>query len=256
MTTPDPRLRFSDRVANYVRYRPEYPDELLHCLRHDFGLSAETTVADVGSGTGISSAFLLRSGCSVIGVEPNEEMRSAAEEQLACQARFRSVAGSAEATTLPDRSVDLVAAGQAFHWFDRDAARMEFARILQPGGVAVLFWNSRSAAGTPLLRGYEQLLQRYGTDYAEVNHRRIDAESLRSFFGGPVSSRVFANAQTLDFTGLRGRLLSSSYTPGEGHPDRAPMLRTLRSIFDEHQRDGTVRIAYDTELYIGSVGTP
>lgn len=256
MTTPDPTLRFSDRVADYVRYRPGYPDELLHCLRHDFGLSAETTVADVGSGTGISSAFLLRSGCTVIGVEPNEEMRRAAEEQLAGEPHFRSVAGSAEATALPDRSVDLVAAGQAFHWFDRDAARVEFARILRPGGVAVLFWNSRSADGTPFLRAYEQLLQEYGTDYAEVNHRRIDAGSLRSFFGGPVSSRVFANAQTLDFTGLRGRLFSSSYTPGEGHPDRAPMLRALRNVFDEHQQDGEVIIAYDTEMYAGGLGPP
>jgi SAM-dependent methyltransferase len=256
VTAPDATRRFSDRVADYVRYRPGYPDELLHCLRHDFGLSAETTVADVGSGTGISSAFLLRSGCTVFGVEPNDGMRAAAEEQLACQARFRSVAGSAEATTLPDRSVDLVAAGQAFHWFDRDAARVEFARILRPGGVAVLFWNSRSADGTPFLRGYERLLQEYGTDYAEVNHRRIDAESLRSFFGGPVASRVFANAQTLDCDGLRGRLLSSSYTPAEGHPDRAPMLRELRALFDGHQRDGVVRIEYETDLYVGSVGTP
>lgn len=256
MTAQDPTLRFSDRVADYVRSRPGYPDELLTCLRVEWGLGPGTIVADVGSGTGISSAFLLRSGCTVIGVEPNEEMRRAAEEQLGDEPRFRSVAGSAEATGLPDGSVDLVAAGQAFHWFDRGAARAEFARILHPGGVVALFWNSRDAESAPFLRAYEQILRRWGIDYAEVNHRAVDAKVLMPFFGGLGVRRVFANEQTLDFAGLRGRLLSSSYTPAEGHPDRAPMLRALRSIFDEHQRDGTVRIAYDTELYIGSVGTP
>jgi SAM-dependent methyltransferase len=256
VTTPDATHRFSDRVADYVRYRPGYPDELLICLRDEWGLGAGTTVADVGSGTGISSAFLLRSGCTVIGVEPNAEMRRGAKEQLAGEPRFRSVAGRAEATALPDRCVEVVAAGQAFHWFDRVAARVEFARILRPGGVVALFWNSRSADGTPFLRAYERLLQEYGTDYAEVNHRRIDAGSLRSFFDGSIVRRAFANAQTLDFAGLRGRLLSSSYTPAEGHPDRAPMLRELRALFDGHQRDGVVRIEYETELYVGSVGTP
>lgn len=255
MTTADPTGRFTDRVADYVRYRPGYPDELLRCLCDDVGLSAETTVADVGSGTGISSAFLLRSGCTVIGVEPNDAMRHAAEQQLAGEPRFRSVIGSAEATRLPDGSVDLVVAGQAFHWFDRRAARAEFARILRPDGSVTLFWNAGRAEGTPFLEGYERLLRRWGTDYAEVNHCGVGGEALAAFFAGPAVRRVFANAQTLDFDGLRGRLLSSSYTPAEGHPDRAPMLRELRALFDEHQREGWVSIDYDTKLYAGSVGT-
>src|SRR5579885_3110804 len=130
----DPTRRFSDRVENYVRYRPHYPDGVLDVLRTETGLTPTAVVADVGSGTGISAKLFLRNGNLVLGVEPNREMREAAERLLSDYPHFTSVAGTAEATTLPDRSVDYAVAAQAFHWFDHDRARHEFARILHPGG--------------------------------------------------------------------------------------------------------------------------
>lgn len=163
----------------------------------------------------------------------------------------------------PDASVDLVAAGQAFHWFDRESALREFARILRSGaggpgrsGRVALFWNSRRNEASPFLQDYEELLQRYGTDYREVDHTRIGAETLAPFFGGPYESRTFPNHQDLDFDGLRGRLRSVSCTPGPGHPDHEPMLEELRSIFDRHQEHGRVRMLYDTELYLGPLHEP
>lgn len=251
MPTVDPTRRFSDRVADYVRYRPGYPQALLQALIDETGLGPGSVAADVGSGTGISSELLLRSGCRVYGVEPNAEMRRAAEDRLAGEPRFTSVAGTAEATTLAAASVDLTAAGQAFHWFDRRRARAELSRVLRPGGRVALFWNSRSTDTTPFLHDYEALLRRFGTDYGEVDHTRLDRGVFDRFFGDAYAARSFPNEQVLDLPGLRGRLLSSSYAPGPGHPDHQPMLDELRRIFDRHQKAGRVRLEYDTELYLG-----
>lgn len=250
----NPTRRFSDRVADYVRCRPRYPEALLRALETEVGLGPASAVADIGSGTGISAEILLRSGCSVYGVEPNDAMRRAAEKVLADEERFHSVAGTAEETTLPDASVDLVTAGQAFHWFDRVRFRAEAARILRPGGRVALFWNRRRTDTTPFLRGYEDLLLRFGTDYRQVDHAQLGPADFEGFFGGPYTARFFANQQRFDFEGLRGRLLSSSYAPGPGHPAHEPMLAALRGLFDRHQEEGWVRFEYDTELYVGEVG--
>jgi len=255
----DSTRRFSDRVANYVRYRPGYPDALLATLVEETGLGPESgsgsAAADAGSGTGISTELLLRAGGEVYAVEPNAEMRAAAEARLGGEPRFHSVSGTAEATTLPDASVDLVAAGQAFHWFDVERTRAEFARILRGAPTeraqVALFWNSRRTDASPFLRAYEELLLRFGTDYAEIDHTKIGAETLARLFGGPYEKRVFPSHQSFDSEGLEGRLLSSSYTPGPGHPDHEPMLAALRRLFDQHQEQGRVRIEYDTELYLG-----
>lgn len=254
--------RFSDRVGDYVRYRPGYPDALLHTLVEAAALGPGRVVADVGSGTGISTELLLRSGAEVRAVEPNPEMRRAAEERLGGEPRFRSVAGTAEATTLPDASVDLVTAGQAFHWFDPEPTRREWLRILrggpgeagggQPaGGRVALFWNARQTETTPFLRDYEALLRRFGTDYHAVDHTRLGPERFESFFRGPYASHIFPNRQVLDLEGLQGRLLSSSYTPAPGHPDYQPMLAELRRLFNRHQEGGHVHILYDTQLHLG-----
>ena len=248
----DPTQRFSDRFADYERYRPGYPPALIDHLRENGALPRDAIVADVGSGTGISSALFLDAGCEVMAVEPNAEMRAAAERRLGDNARFHSIAARAEATTLPDASIDLVAAGTAFHWFDRDATRTEFARILRPHGHVALFWNVRSL-DSAFMRGYEELLRARCVEYAATNAReRADDNSVYAFFGpNPVDKTLFANAQTLDFDALLGRLLSSSYAPREGHPSHRSMVDALRSLFDRHAENGRVAMLYDTRLYLG-----
>lgn len=257
MTPPQSTERFSDRVADYVRYRPGYPPETLDLLRDAVGLTSGSVAADIGSGTGISTELLLRSGAELYGVEPNDPMRAAAEAQLSANPRFHSVRGTAEATTLADRSVDVVAAAQAFHWFDRDRTRAEFRRILRPGGYVVLLWNSRHIDTTPLLRGYEALLRQYATDYDAVNHQNIDAAAVARFYAPGTCTRVvLPNSQSFDFAGLRGRLLSSSYAPAAGDPRHEPMLAALKQLFDEHatvdsSAQKVARFDYDTEIYYG-----
>jgi ubiquinone/menaquinone biosynthesis C-methylase UbiE len=253
----DPTLRFSSRVENYIKYRPHYPQAVITTLREQCGLSSAKVIADIGSGTGILSELFLQNGNPVFGVEPNREMREAGERILQNYPGFRSVAGRAEATTLADHSVDLIAAGQAFHWFDREKARGEFFRILKPNGWVMLVWNERETQDTPFLRAYEGLLQRYATDYAQVDHRQVDEAALTAFYGEQrFESKTFSHAQDFDHAGLQGRLLSSSYTPEAGHHDYEPMLAELTKIFQEFEVDGLVRVKYTTRMYYGKLHSP
>ena len=245
--------RFSNRVENYIRYRPGYPAEVVRLLKSACGLTPERVVADIASGTGIWTRALLENGNRVYGVEPNAEMRQAGERLLASFPKFISVDGKAETTTLADASVDFVTAAQAAHWFDRPAARCEFKRILQSEGWLVLLWNERDVDGTPLLREYEQLLLAYGTDYADVRHERT-TEAVNEFFDpAPYEESAFPMRQEFDYAGFEGRLLSSSYAPGPEHPKHAPMLRELRRIFEKHASDGRVVFDYKTRVYLGKL---
>jgi SAM-dependent methyltransferase len=250
----DPTRRFSTRVENYLRYRPSYPAELLPLLENVIGLKRSDVVADIGSGTGKLSETFLRNGNPVIGVEPNREMREAGERLLGQHAEFRCVAARAEATTLDAASVDVVVAGQAFHWFDFDRARVEFLRILRPSRRVALIWNVRRQEATPLMADYEALLDRYGTDYRQVTHQRTDADAIDRFFG-PEGCRlsVLQNQQRFDLEGLRGRLLSSSYAPEPVEAGHAEMLAELERLFEEHARGGRVVFEYDTKVYSGSL---
>jgi ubiquinone/menaquinone biosynthesis C-methylase UbiE len=248
----DPTQRFSSRVEDYQRYRPGYPVEVIHLLRSDCGLKPGSIIADIASGTGIFTHLLLENGNQVFGVEPNLEMRRAAEQLLSGFANFTSIAGTAEATTLAENSVDFITAAQAAHWFDLDKAGREFVRILKSGGWAVLLWNERRTSSTPFLQAYEQLLLTYGTDYREVRHGRI-TERLHHFFGRPLEAKVFANLQEFDYEGLRGRLLSSSYIPQSGHPSYSAMLEDLRRLFDQHAANGRVIMEYETQVFYGQL---
>lgn len=247
----DPLSRFSDRVEHYVRHRPGYPDAVIDTLVDRDFLFPGAVVADVGSGTGLLSRPFLARGHPVIGVEPNAAMRAAGERALSEFPEFVSVDGSAEATGLAPNAVDLVVAGQAFHWFDVPGARDEFRRILRPRGAVALIWNSRRRDGG-FHTAYEALIARHGTDYSAVNHDDLGAGVFAAFFGHPDwEERKLRNSQRLDHDGLRGRLLSCSYAPAEGEPGHREMLDDLAAVFDEHQEEGFVTLRYDTQLYLG-----
>jgi SAM-dependent methyltransferase len=246
--------RFSDRVENYVRYRPGYPPEVLQELKAECGLAPRHVVADIASGTGIWTRVLLENGNYVIGIEPNAEMREAGERLLAEFPKFSSVAGTAEATTLAGQSADFVTAAQAAHWFDRERASREFVRILKPGGWLVLLWNERLTDSTAFLRDYEQLLLTYGTDYQDIRHEHTTSEINEFFDPVPFQERAFAMRQEFDYAGVEGRLLSSSYAPGPDHPKHAPMLRELRRLFEANAVEGRAVFEYKTRLYFGRLG--
>jgi SAM-dependent methyltransferase len=252
----NPKKRFSNRVADYVRYRPSYPPEILPFMREIAGFHVSNVVADIGSGTGLLARIFLEHGNRVFGVEPNPEMREAGEAFLAAFPRFTSVSGSAEATTLADASVDLVTAGQAFHWFDADKSRAEFARILRPGGWVVLVWNTRLESGDAFMAGYEALLEQHALDYQQVRNRGSEEERALARFFAPaaIHRAAFDNRQIFDQAGLEGRLLSSSYAPLAGQPGHGEMMVELRRLFSEHQQRGQVTFRYHTQVYAGQIG--
>ena len=249
----DASLRFSRRVNDYVKYRPGYPDELARTLRRRVGYDSESVIADVGSGTGISTQYFLDRGNWVYAIEPNPDMRLAAETWLGGYVKFRSIAARAAATTLDAGSVDLVVAAQSFHWFDKDAARREFQRILRPGSYAALVWNERKLDASPFLRAYDELLLRYSDDYASVLQRYAAAEAaMERFFSHQLwGIDEFAHHQSLDLEGFLGRALSSSYVPLPEHPNHAPLVAALKALFREHERGGQVRFEYATRLFWG-----
>ena len=246
-----PTERFSDRVADYIRYRPSYPPELLDCLRRQCGLTPRWVVADVGCGTGLLAKLFLENGNRVFGIEPNAAMRAAGEEFLHAYDQFVSREGSAEATGLEACSVHLVTAGQAFHWFDRRRTRSEFERILNPGGWVALIWNERLTS-TPFLSDYEHLLHRYSPDYSKVDHRNVGEEVLAEFFHpGHFRQEILFMRQQFDWEGVRGRWLSSSYVPAAGQPGHEEMRSELQAIFSRYQQDGLVDWEYKTRVYYG-----
>ena len=241
--------RFSSRVENYVKYRPGYPAELLTFFRDEMGLTPDSILADVGSGTGISTKLFLENGNAVYAVEPNEAMRAAAEELLAEFPNFHSRSGWAEETGLPDESVDFAVAAQAFHWFDPEKTREEFIRILKPGGHVVLIWNERELDTTPFLREFEQLLLRFAKDYTQVRHENVNETALASFFQKEYGKAVFANSQVLDFGGLLGRVLSSSYMPTDSDDNFPAMKKELEALVAKHAENGNIELSYSTTVY-------
>lgn len=245
--------RFSNRVENYVKYRPDYPCEIIGLLESECGLTKETIIADVGCGPGISARIFLENGNRVFGVEPNDAMRSAAAALLSTFPWFVPVKGTAENTTLSDASVDMVTAAQAFHWFDSTKARAEFLRILRPGGHIVLMWNERRLDATPFLVEYEAFLLKYANDYEKVRHENIDAAKLGTFFDGNYKKAVFDNVQDLDLEGLKGRMLSSSYMPSESDEIFPRMADELRDLFAKHAESGRIKVLYETNVYYARV---
>ena len=248
----DPTKRFSDRVDLYVKYRPHYPTAVLACLQAECGLSETAVIADIGSGTGILTKLFLDNGNRVYGVEPNDEMREAAESYLADYAKFVSVNGRSEATTLPDHSVDFITAGQAFHWFQWQETKAEFKRILKPDGIVSLVWNERQYGDNSFESAYDALMRELVGEYNKVVHTsRQDA--LDSFFNGRYQLRTFPHQQIFDFESLQGRFLSSSYAPLPNDANYETVMAALKGLFDRYAENGRVTFHYNTRLYYDTI---
>ncbi len=250
----NPTTRFSDRVDNYIKYRPHYPSEIIDYLKSENILKDDSVIADIGSGTGISTELFLNNGNKVYGVEPNKEMREAAERLLSAYNSFVSITGTAEETTLSNNSIDLIVAGQAFHWFKVEKTKAEFRRILKTNGNIVLMWNVKKMGTNEFMNAYEKLLIKYCPEFPEVRHEKMsDDEIISRFFEGKSKLKIFANYQLLDLEGFKGRLLSSSYAPTEAHLNYEPMLAELVVIFERYNENGMIRFEYDTKIYTGKL---
>lgn len=243
--------RFSNRAENYARFRPGYPEELFPFIEKTMGLKPAAGIVDIGSGTGLFAEPLLKRGYSVMCIEPNEDMRKAGEERLKKYPSFQSIRSTAEATGLPEKSVDLITVAQTFHWLDPIAARAECERVLKSNGNIILAWN-RETGKTDFEKKYKALRNQYRI--GGPGPVQIDPVLITDFFApGIVTSKVFPNEQLLDFEGLKGQLLSKSYIPLPGHDSYDAMITELIQLFIAYNENGLVRIEYETLLYWGSL---
>lgn len=207
------------------------------------------TIADIGSGTGILTREFIGRGFRTYAVEPNPDMRGAAESSIE-SSLFVSIDGTAERTNLPSNSVDLITAAQAFHWFDREKAKREFKRILKPGGWIALLWNERRV-DTPFLHDYEQFINDNSTDYQQVNHVTSAPDQIViDFLGNGTQHKVFDVVQAFDFEGLFGRYASSSYAFKRETTEFEKAREELKPIFDRYQKNGRVQILYHNHVYL------
>ncbi len=251
---PNPTQRFNGRVDSYRRYRPSYPPELVDLLRSACRLTPGSVVADIAAGTGRLSEIFLAGSFPVVAVEPNAEMRTACTEMTQRFPRLRLTDGTAEATRLSDHSIDLITVAQAMHWFDLDKARVEFVRVLRPGGCCAVIYNNRPPGGDAFHEGYEHLLHEFGIDYTAVKQQHMGRKRLAAFFApSPMECTVLPNEQSFDREGLEGRVLSSSYMPQPGHPRSAAMRAAIRTLFDQTQSDGHVTMKHDCVVCWGQL---
>jgi SAM-dependent methyltransferase len=242
-----PTERFSGLVYNYGKYRPSYPPGVLSFIEEQTGLQKDWNIADIGAGTGIFSRALLERGYKVYSVEPNKDMREAAESSLQTFKKFTSINGAGEKTTLQDRSINLVTVAQAFHWINPAEAKLEFRRILKPPGFIALIWNIRTT-DTPFLAAFEQLKIDFGTDYKAT--RMLKENDIASFFEpARVKYACFPHYQLLNYEALKGQLLSTSYVPREGKK-HTEMLEKLDGLFGQFAENGMVPIAYEAKVYL------
>lgn len=242
---------FSGLADAYAAHRPGYPPETLAALVA--GLAPPIHAADIGCGTGISTRLLAPHCQSVIGIDPNEDMLDQArrEDAAGTSSRIRYVVASAEATNLPDRSVDLIVCAQAFHWFDPEPTLLEFRRILKSGGRLGLMWNIRQN-NNPFTSEYEATVhvaqaEREQSGFVVRRNREFRIEANRHFTN--VQRLTFDNPQSLDWSGLIGRARSASYFPKAGSV-RDELEARLRVAFEQHKQDGRVVLAQVTELTI------
>jgi ubiquinone/menaquinone biosynthesis C-methylase UbiE len=244
--------RFTRRVPYYHRSRPRYPQALIALLADELGLRSSHIIADVGAGTGISSELFLANGHQVYAVEPNAAMLDEARRHYGHMPGFHPVHAPAEATSLPEASVDFVVAGQAFHWFNKPAARQEFDRILRPGGRCVLFWNMRPHAENALQDAYNALMAAFDVEglgeFRQTAGSR-DEEELLAFFGGHFEERSLPNQQVLDYEGFVARVLSASYMPLPGEPRHDALMSQVNALFAQHNVNGSITLSYRTDVY-------
>jgi SAM-dependent methyltransferase len=252
---PTSTERFTNTVDFYIKYRPSYPHQVIELLEQQCGLNAEKIIADIGSGTGIFTELLLQQGNVVYGIEPNQAMREAGEQFLKKYPRFKSINATAENTTLADHSIDLVTAAQAFHWFEQQAVKKEFLRILKADGQVLLIWNLRDENAS-IMKAYEKIMNRFGKDYLLVRAENIETENIKKFFHPNVCQvDTFINTQLLDWDSFLGRILSTSYTPKPGEPHYEPMIAAAKQLFDKFNKDGIVQLVYQTKCYYGRLST-
>lgn len=243
--------RFDGRSSDYSLYRPGYPAELVNVLKWEFGLEKRSTIADVGSGTGKLARLFLEQGNLVYCIEPNDDMRKRAFQDLSPYKNAVIFNGKAEQTGIGNHSIDFITAGQAFHWFDPELARKEFIRILRPQGFVVLVWNDRVPRLSGINKTYEDICRRFSKGYHASGSKAVSKDAVSNFFENDLKEFTIPNPQQLDLDGLKGRYFSASYAIGKDNPEYENLILSLDNAFKVNQEHGLVTLEYETKVFVG-----
>ncbi len=246
--------KFTDKAEVYAKYRPSYPSEYIEYLISEADLNENCMIADIGSGTGILSRQLLDKGFTVIGVEPNDDMRTLAEQTLKPDSHFISVDAVAEKTTLNDSSLDLITVAQAFHWFDIEQFRLECQRILKQDANVNLVWNSRDGA-SDINKESADICQKYCPNFKGFSGGIEETPiPFQDFFrDGKYDFKNFRNDLQLNLIGFLGRYLSASYSPKKTDKEYNPFISALSNLFEKYSNNGNIVIPNITRSYLGQV---
>lgn len=235
----------------YAKARPDYAPACIEWLYGGVGMKPGCVIADVGSGTGIFAKALLARGSTVYAVEPNADMRHAAEQSLSGFPNFYSVNGTAEQTTLAAHSVDFITAAQAFHWFDAPGFKAECRRIIKAGGKAVLVWNARIGA-SELVKENAAVCEKYCPAFNGFSGglEHIEA-AIGRFFDNRFEKKRFTNDLLFDKPKFINRSLSASYAPKKTDSGYAGFVSELEQLFDRYAVDGMLTMPNETIAYLG-----
>jgi SAM-dependent methyltransferase len=245
--------KFTGKASTYEKYRPEYPNEFIEYLFSAIGLSDNSNISDIGSGTGILSRQLLEKGSRVFCVEPNVDMRKIAEKNLSAFHNFISVNGTAEQTSLQDKSIDYIAVAQAFHWFNVEKFKQECKRLLRLDGKVILVWNSR-VSDLPIVIENAEICKKLCHAFKGFTGGQENLESLNSFFrDGIYDYKAFENNITYDQETFLGRNLSASYSPKEGDINYKQFVFEIDNLFMKYSNNGSLMLPNITKSYIGEV---
>lgn len=239
------------RVQDYDRYRPGYPHALVDLVESQLGVRSTDIIADVGCGTGLFSRPFLARGYAVWGVEPDDLMLDAARSSLAKFPRFQVTLGSAESTGLPDGCVKLVTVAQAIHWFNRSAAKREFARILAPNKKILVAWNERDRSA-PVSLAYDRLRREIAPNIFWTPCEPVFEHDLEEFFAPrTVSAYQLPNSQLLDRDHFLGRVRSAAGAPPRESSIWALLEEALNLLFDSFSKNGILSLPMITQLRWG-----
>ena len=248
----DTKTVYSQKAERYARYRWDYAPMAVETIFNLAQLNEHSSVADIGAGTGIFTRHFTGRVGQVFAVEPNAEMRAMAEKELAGCAACQVIAATSDATTLPDHSVDLITVAQALHWFDPEPTRVEFRRVIKPGGWLAVINNAsrmeelgRASAElyTPAF-GFENL----------VGQQRPVWKPLIYYFGNGRFQRIrFPFSFQENWEQFWGALLFTAGMPDESHPRFNHLEQAAHRLFEQFSKDGLMEVNGVTELYIGQI---
>jgi ubiquinone/menaquinone biosynthesis C-methylase UbiE len=249
----DTAREFNGMALVYAKGRPAYADTFIDELYKKYGLSDKSIIADVGSGTGKFAKQIIEQGSFVYCVEPNEDMRNQAIQDLRKYSNYTLVGGDAANTNLQDHSVDFVTAAQAFHWFDVVLFKHECRRILKPGGKVFLIWNMRDM-DSKLNQNCYETYKKYCPKFNGFSRglQRND-EKIKSFFDHTYEVVEYDNPLCYDKDTFLNRSLSSSYSLKKQDINYGEFVNNLELIFDEYANDGFITMSNKTDVYIGMV---